>query len=304
VLETLIGEHPTDIIKQHIDSDVLSLLLGREKKLCVGRKLGDSSSYYVLCTLQHHIVYLKDEILEETDNEIKFTITGLKGKELKKYIHPGKKMHTGTSESPNAPQGVRYVILGNEDPESKFKKLSFDRVHWLHMDNSTFVWKQSSRDTGMIYNYKDGEKHKSYSEEQMDYNSLTMLLAAEPGMGKSAFLSSMQHKIKKAKPEFWVLRINLLENIHTLATTELESPDECKQFLMKAAHVPKQNALPLVKEVFLKALDQPGKVTVILDGYDEVCPHYSLKVERLIKCIMHKKTLKLWASAHAPARRS
>jgi hypothetical protein len=67
----------------------------------------------------------------------------------------------------------------------------------------------------MIYSYKDGEKHKSYSEEQMDYNSLTMLLAAEPGIGKSAFLSSMQHKIKKAKPEIWVLRINVLENIHT-----------------------------------------------------------------------------------------
>jgi hypothetical protein len=88
VFETLIGEHPTDIIKQHTDSDILSLLLGREKKLCVGRKLGDSSSYYVLCPLQHHIVYLKYEILEETDNEIKFTITSLKGNELKKLHTP------------------------------------------------------------------------------------------------------------------------------------------------------------------------------------------------------------------------
>jgi hypothetical protein len=79
-LEKLIGEDPTD--KKHIVSDVLSSLMGRKEKLCVGKKLGDRPSYYVPRTLQRRVVYVNDTILKETDKEIKSAITGLEENEL------------------------------------------------------------------------------------------------------------------------------------------------------------------------------------------------------------------------------
>jgi hypothetical protein len=46
-LEKLIGKDPSENIKQHIDSDVLSLSLGRERKLCIGREMG---YFFLLCS--------------------------------------------------------------------------------------------------------------------------------------------------------------------------------------------------------------------------------------------------------------
>jgi hypothetical protein len=46
-LETLIGKHLSEIIKQHIDSDVFSVSLGRERKVCIGKKLDD---FFLLCS--------------------------------------------------------------------------------------------------------------------------------------------------------------------------------------------------------------------------------------------------------------
>jgi len=34
----------------------------------------------------------------------------------------------------------------------------------------------------------------------VEYNYITMLMVAEPGMEKSAFVSYMAHEIKKSKP--------------------------------------------------------------------------------------------------------
>jgi hypothetical protein len=119
-----------------------------------------------------------------------------------------------------------------------------------------------------------------------------MLLAAEPGMGRSKFLSYTQQNINKYNPGIWVLRINLLENVHTLQTIETERPNEWEQFLRKTAHVTEQNYLPLVKLLF----PQEGNATVILDGYDEICPDYSTKVDWLMQRITNENTIKLWVS--------
>jgi hypothetical protein len=46
-LEELVGKYPPETVKQLIDSDVFSLMLGGEKKLSIGRKLSDLPSYYI-----------------------------------------------------------------------------------------------------------------------------------------------------------------------------------------------------------------------------------------------------------------
>jgi len=92
----------------------------------------------------------------------------------------------------------------------------------------------------------------------MEHKERTMLLVAEPGMGKSTFLSYMAHEIKKWKPSVWVLRINLNEHTKAMEDTEFEQQcvDECKSFLWSVAHSPEQDALKVTKQIFLQALEQ------------------------------------------------
>jgi len=59
-----------------------------------------------------------------------------------------------------------------------------------------------------------------------------MLLVAEPGIGKSTFLSPKEHEIKKRSTVVWVMRINLNEHRYALENTEFEEEciDKCKVF--------------------------------------------------------------------------
>jgi ankyrin repeat protein len=84
-----------------------------------------------------------------------------------------------------------------------------------------------------------------------------------------------------------------LENIEF----EHECIDKCKKFLWNAAHSPEQDALTLVEKMFKQALEQTGKMVLLLDGLDEISPDYSSKVERLIKEIRDKTSSKIWISS-------
>jgi hypothetical protein len=84
-------------------------------------------------------------------------------------------------------------------------------------------------DNGKIREHKSDDRCEPYSENKIT-DSPTTLLAAEPGMGRSKFLSYTQQNINKYKPGIWVLRINLLENVHTLQTIETEGPTNGSSF--------------------------------------------------------------------------
>jgi ankyrin repeat protein len=133
----------------------------------------------------------------------------------------------------------------------------------------------------------------------MEQNDRTMLLVAEPGMGKSTFLSYLEYEIKKFNPSVWVLRINLHEYTRALEYIESEQEciEKCKTFLWNVAHAPEQNALMLVEKIFKQALEQTGKIVILLDGFDEISPGYSSKVERLIREIRDKTSSNVWVSS-------
>jgi ABC-type lipoprotein export system ATPase subunit len=91
------------------------------------------------------------------------------------------------------------------------------------MENGSFVWRDSNCGIDVIRRYIDNTKFESYDVKSiMEHNDTTMLLAAEPGMGKSTFLSCMEHEIKKSKSSMWVLTINLHDHTRTLENIEFE----------------------------------------------------------------------------------
>jgi hypothetical protein len=285
-------------------------------------------------------VYLNDDILRTADDTITFAITGLEPSELKGYIPVDEKIHElefdersrtcrfnivdsftepglsvdlrskttpQTVSHSSEPQNVIYVILGKKDPETDFKRLKWSRknVHWIQVKDGEFVWRDTNCGLDIIRKNIKDKKYESFNDEQIiKCNDTTMLLAADPGMGKSTFLSNMEHEIKKLNPTKWVLRIDLGENTKTLKDTEFEREfiEKYKEFLWTAAHSPEQNALVLVKVIFLQALEQTENVVVMLDGFDEVSPYYSRRVEMLIKEIMSKMRLKIWVASRFSCR--
>jgi hypothetical protein len=205
------------------------------------------------------------------------------------------------------PEEVRYIILGNINPVSEVTELKerFSNVQWIHWKDNYFLWMNTNCNIDIIRRYIVNTKYEIYDMKSvLEHNDRTMLLVAEPGMGKSTFLSYMAHEIKKWKPSVWVLRINLNEHTNELENIEFENDciDRCKMFLWNAAHSLKQEALNVAKELFLQALVQIGKMVIILDGYDEISPYYSRKVKMLIKAIRDKTASNIWISSRFPYR--
>jgi hypothetical protein len=125
------------------------------------------------------------------------------------------------------PEDIRYIILGKKKPDSEFMELKVlcTNAHWIHAEEVLFyggtqiVTLILSAAILMIQNIR------KITEIVMEHNDRTMLLVAEPEMGKSTFLSHMEHEIKKRNTAVWVLRINL--NEHTCALENIEFEEEC-----------------------------------------------------------------------------
>ena len=64
--------------------------------------------------------------------------------------------------------------------------------------------RNSNSNIDIIGRYIDETKCRKYDFEIVkEQSDRTMLLAAEPGMGKSTFLSHMEHEIKKRNTAVW-----------------------------------------------------------------------------------------------------
>jgi hypothetical protein len=338
-LSTLVGTDPPECMKLLLDSDIISILLSGEPKLSFGRQLDDHPKYYVPRVLQHQ-VYLKEEIMKLTDYTVTIAVSGLQADELKKYLPDGEKIcefvydergrsrsfkivsdfaktglraELGNTNPYNKagqnikPDEVRYIILGNRNTDSEFRELKelCRNVYWIHVEEGSFLWKDTNGNINIIRRYIDKTKCENCDMKVVvEHKDRTMLLVAEPGMGKSTFFSYMAHEIKKRKPSVWVLRINLNEHTNKFDDTGIEnkSIDKCKKFLWSAAHSPEQDVLEFIKEIFQQALEQTGKMVIILDGFDEISPDYSPKVMKLITTIRDETASKIWISSRFPYR--
>jgi len=68
------------------------------------------------------------------------------------------------------------------------------------VEEGTFLWRDSNCNIDIIRRYIDKKCEEYNMRSLVEYNYITMLMVAEPGMEKSAFVSYMAHEIKKSKP--------------------------------------------------------------------------------------------------------
>jgi hypothetical protein len=255
---------------------------------------------------------------QQMKNNTEFDVS--EGSKINSFINVAKHSKSGLSaevENMKAsleegkyiePEDVRYIILGNTNPESEFEELKelCSNVHWIHVQEGSFLWRDTNFNIDIIRRYIDNTKCEEYDLKRVvEHNDRTMLLVAEPGMGKSTFFSYMAHEIKKWKPSVWVLRINLNDYTKELECIEFKRNciEKCKMFLWNAAHSPEQDPSGVTKIIFLQALEQTGKMVIILDGFDQLSPDLSRKVKKLINAIRNELASKIWISSCLSSRK-
>ncbi|XP_075980115.1 uncharacterized protein LOC142979197 [Anticarsia gemmatalis] len=165
-----------------------------------------------------------------------------------------------------------------------------------------------------------------------DVQDRVVIIGAEPGMGKSTLLTHLAANTKHLHPSLWILNINLLENVdqfnewkenqtnidlkevikflYSSIDIKYEGNDNIRDTVAERVNVNETDQLSLSddedKHMSLADLSEirlfnhyynNGRLSVLIDGFDEICPHYSNEVIRLLCVLKSSNVSHLWITS-------
>ncbi|KAJ4426015.1 hypothetical protein ANN_27642 [Periplaneta americana] len=193
-------------------------------------------------------------------------VSGVSLQALRKIVLPTKVVEI-FDETKHSEEGVCrcFVIRGKVDFE-KAKKV-FERVHWLHKEETGFISKQSKGSISYIKSHIMDETSIRSLEEVMLLCDKVKLLVAHPGMGKSTEVVNLAQEFKRREPACWV--VTVAQNEHTDYLSNCG--DSAVEFLLRTGKFKSDFA----KSLFKHELDHGGNIVILIDGFDEISPDYA-----------------------------
>jgi len=227
----------------------------------------------------------------------------------KKTLEIGKPLLTSTTdgciENCYVPRTFNHQVVIKKDifdqkfsdllatNEQEFRKCCQDNpernVHWLLEDKSgRLIWWQSQGSVTALHEYIDARNPLPYTPENLDEFlqqaqwQKVMLIADTAGMGKTTVLTHLSKQIKEKFPTYWVVKIDLNDHTDVLETQmkqKIGAIEFLSEKLLKFQH-------PFEKELFkqcCQGLEEPTKVIMMFDGFDEISPKYKETVLDLLQ---------------------
>lgn len=124
-----------------------------------------------------------------------------------------------------------------------------------------------------------------------------IIISDTAGMGKSTLLTHLTHVIKQKNHVHWLVRIDLIDHVDSLAIQAKEKTENI-QFLSEKILKLKT---PLDKAFFNHSLEE-GKVILMFDGFDEICPDHKKTVIELLRSIKGTLVEQLWITTRPHLR--
>lgn len=175
------------------------------------------------------------------------------------------------------------VLCSESAAQQKLNAESKISVHWLNVAEKQLKWNGSSRSMEILQKYVDYNSTKIISEDDIDewknYPSKIVVIADEPGMGKTTTLYSLANKFrdlwnKNSPPWVIVLSLNSIQTLFSELSEQLDL-ETLAEFLLNASTTTKnQNEVKtkilinLLKNSLLRAT--PKEIIIMLDGFDEI----------------------------------
>ncbi|XP_069670545.1 uncharacterized protein [Periplaneta americana] len=254
----------------------------------IGDKLTQQSEHYIprkFVTRQH-----VSETIFSDDRDC-LVVNGVSLQALRQIVLATKVVEI-FDETKHSEEGVCrcYVIGGKEDFE-KAKNI-FERVHWLHKEQTGFIWKQSKGGVSYIKAHLMDVTSIRSLQEVMLLSDKVKLLVAQPGMGKSTEVVNLAQEFKRRDPACWVVTVVLREHTEYLN----KCGDSALELLLRAGKFMSDFA----KSLFKHELGHGGNIVILIDGFDEIIPHYTGKVLHMLRqLIIHCKFKQLWITSRS-----
>lgn len=256
-----------------VNGKYLSMLIN--DKLRIGNDIPimkDVMKYYIERKYLKKTVYLKPNFKNET--ETFYVTNSLSERKWKKANFQEKDI----------------VIIVEDDVD--FNRLNYvtdNNIHLVQNKHNKYIWKGTKNKLTNLRKYFD----KIDSNVELKICDKFVILAAEPGMGKTTLFSHLMHTIKQEDPLLWMIKINLIEHTKLLKKYNFDEDYEVINFLCEATKITE----PFEKNLFEESITNHEKVIIFLDGYDEIDTQSRENVVKLIKRIqINLKVKQLWIS--------
>lgn len=141
--------------------------------------------------------------------------------------------------------------------------------------------------------------HQNEPKAATGISDKVVIVAADPGMGKSTFLTGFAKALKRENPACWIVRINLLNYSKQFSLWCEKRPalneNLALNFLIGIMSSDKSKTDTFERKIFEWYCKQ-FKLILLIDGFDEMSPYYVDIVVQLIKLYKANFTAKLWVT--------
>ncbi|PZC81118.1 hypothetical protein B5X24_HaOG213458 [Helicoverpa armigera] len=111
-------------------------------------------------------------------------------------------------------------VIAVMETEDEFKNLCSKyeecNIHWFNCEDKCFIWKRTKGNLNKLLQCVNREFVSCQRIQPAVLSSIKekiVIISAEPGMGKSTFLTHLAIQTNRTYPKLWILKINLLEHI-------------------------------------------------------------------------------------------
>ncbi|XP_069675895.1 uncharacterized protein [Periplaneta americana] len=256
----------------------------------IGKELTKQYEYYIPRTFlrREHV----DRRIFFAENDC-MVVSGVTQQDLQQLVPPGKSVEIFDETKHNEASYCRHYVGSKMDFEMATR--IYNSVHWLHKEETGFVWRQSKGGVTNVLRHLTYETSNRSLREAMLLSDKVKVLVAHPGMGKSTEIINLAHEFKRNDPTCWVITVIL--NDHTdYLSGHLVSPID---LLIEAAMFDSA----FQKSLFEFELKNGGNIVILIDGFDEISPNYSDMVLNTLRQLSSCKFKQLWITSRSVMRK-
>ncbi|KZR97344.1 Uncharacterized protein APZ42_007842, partial [Daphnia magna] len=166
------------------------------------------------------------------------------------------------------PQGEINWFVENQDRESI----------WKEMKNLTDEGMSNAIEESQLICLDEGRERIQI-----------VIISGVAGIGKSTILSNYYTEMKKAKPDHWIIKINLVEQ--QTAFLQSVTEDTVVDFFVDHLHIAEDKS-PFSRSLLRHRIKTGQRIAFMFDGYDEIGLDCQKNVIQLMKILAGKETIK------------
>ena len=296
-IKNLVRESDFRMLKA-LDCDSLSLLLANEK-LSIGTPTENTLEYYIDRTLES-VRYFKSGNQTESETLINFRKESLE--ELQSTSSDTEKKGVVSDQG----KGIPQFSLANGNENGTRKQCSGKTTfHNLYTKDQKLLRRHCTDEFSNVQREFQGKTSKIWRPSTLlDGEDRIILVTDDPGMGKSTLLTHLAKQTKERYTDMWIVRVNINKYtriLHGIKTNGFEENAVIK-LLTEAAQIKEIEGAQLEKQLFNYIYNSTGNMAVLIDGVDEVSPHYTEEIIQILRILSKTEIRKIWVTSRNSLR--